>query len=303
MVFDLQVNGFAGVDFNSDDLTAESLHHACTEIRRHGADRILATVITDAVPAMETRLRRLAHLRAADPLARETIAGIHVEGPFLNETPGYIGAHPPEHARPATPDDAARLLEAADGLIRLVTLAPERDPGMATIRFLAERHVTVSAGHCDPSLDQLTAACDAGLAMFTHVGNGCPGTLPRHDNIIHRALHLADRLWLCFIADGAHIPFFVLAHYLRLAGPARAIAVTDAISAAALGPGRHRLGRWDLDIGDDLIAWGPNRAHLVGSTVTMTRTIANLRAIGLSDHDIRLMVELNPATAVPPSAA
>ena len=298
MTLDLQVNGFAGVDFNSDDLTADGLHHACVESRRHGTTQFLATVITASVPAMVRRIERIVELRELDELARDCIAGVHVEGPFLNETPGYIGAHPANEARPADVESAKRLLGAGRGLVALVTLAPERDPDFAVTQFLVERGVVVSAGHCDPTVDQLRGAIDAGLTMFTHLGNGCPMQLPRHDNVIQRALSLADRLWICFIVDGAHVPLFALANYFKAAGLDRCIAVTDAISAAGLGPGRHKFGPWDLDIGDDLIAWGPNRAHLVGSTATMNRITENLRALGLAETDVDRLTVTNPRRAL-----
>ena len=89
---------------------------------------------------------------------REMIWGIHIEGPFLNEQPGFIGAHPVDHARPADVDTMKRLLDAAGGLTRLVTLAPERDAGARVTALLAKQGVRVSAGHCDSSLDELTAA-------------------------------------------------------------------------------------------------------------------------------------------------
>ena len=99
-----------------------------------------------------------------------------------------------------------RLLDQAGGLARLVTLAPERDPDMKVIRHLVRQNVLVSAGHCNPSLDELRAAIDVGLSMFTHLGNGCPPLLERNDNIIQRVLSLRERLTICFIADGVHIP-------------------------------------------------------------------------------------------------
>lgn len=295
---DLQVNGFAGVDFNRDDLTAESLRHACLAARAAGADRILATVITDSPEAMCRRLNRLAELREGDEEVREIMAGLHIEGPFLNPAPGYIGAHPVEHARPADGEMARRLTDAGRGLVKLVTLAPECDPGLAVTRWLAGQGIVVSAGHCDPSMDQLRAAADAGLSMFTHVGNGCPQMLHRHDNIIQRALSLADRLWLCFVVDGTHVPPLALANYWRCCGLERVIAVTDAISAAGLGPGRYTLGNHTLDIGGDLIAWAPDKSHFVGSTATVDRIRSIASGIGLSPEDIRRITAVNPAKAM-----
>ncbi len=297
--FDLQVNGYAGTDFNRDGLTAEQLHHACQCLVEDGCDSILATFITDEIPKLERRMRTLAELREKDPLAQRVITGIHIEGPFINPIKGYVGAHPPHAVKPANVEDAKKLLDAAGGLARLVTLAPEHDEGCKTTTWLASQGVVVSAGHCDPSLDQLRAACDAGLSMFTHVGNGCPIQMHRHDNIIQRVLSLHDRLWLCFIPDGVHVPFFVLKNWLRSTGLDRVVFVTDAISAARLGPGRYTLAGWDILIGEDLVARSPDGSHFVGSTVTVPRIKANaLHELGMTEAEVGRVLDENPRRAM-----
>ena len=297
--FDLQVNGYGGVDFNADDLPAERLHHACEKLADDGVTGILATIITDSPDAMCRRLGRIRELRESDLLAKQLIVGIHVEGPFLNETPGFRGAHPADAIRPADADLMNRLLESAGGLTRIVTLAPERDPGFRVTRMLRGNGVTVSAGHTDASLDELRGAIDAGLSMFTHLGNGCPMSLHRHDNIIQRVLSLADQLWITFIADGVHVPFFALRNYLRMAGLDRCIVVTDAISAAGLGPGRYTLGRWDLLIGEDRVARSPDGSHFIGSAGTMPLSVQNLiTGVGLSKVEALRLTRDNPRSVV-----
>ena len=296
--FDLQVNGYGGVDFNSDGLTAEQLHVACERLQAGLVNGILATIITERLDVMCRRLATLAALRARDPLARRLIAGVHIEGPFINETEGYRGAHPRDAVRPAEVDAMQRLLDAADGLTRVVTLAPERDPGFEVTRRLVAQGIVASAGHTNATEPELRAAIDAGLSMFTHLGNGCPMQMHRHDNIVQRVLSLADRLWLTFIADGVHVPLVALANYLRLAGPDRCIVVTDAIAAAGLGPGRYTLGRWDLVIEDDMVARSPDRSHLVGSAMTMSQSARNLReGLRLSPAQVRRMTCDNPRQA------
>jgi N-acetylglucosamine-6-phosphate deacetylase len=297
--FDLQVNGYGGIDFNSDGVTADQLHLVCERLIADGIDGILATIITADVEAMVRRLSNLQILRGRDDLAGRVIAGIHIEGPFLNENPGYRGAHPAHAIRPADRDLMARLLDAAGGLARLVTLAPERDESLAVTRFLVENGIRVSAGHSDASLDELRRAIDAGLGMFTHVGNGCPMLLPRHDNIIQRALSLSESLWLTFIADGVHVPWPALRNYFRAAGIERCIVVTDAIAAAGLGPGRYTLGHWDLLIGDDMVARAPDGSHLVGSAGTMPRSHRNLvEHLHLSEDQAELLTTRNPRAAM-----
>ncbi|MCC6679938.1 MAG: N-acetylglucosamine-6-phosphate deacetylase [Phycisphaeraceae bacterium] len=295
---DLQVNGYRGVDFNQDDLSAESLHSACAALDADGVESILATIITDRLPLMCQRLNRLARILESHVSCARIIRGLHIEGPFLSRKTGFSGAHPIDAIRPPNVDDMKRLLEAAGGLTRVVTLAPECDEGLRVTRYLVRQGVVVSAGHCDPTLEQLTAAIDEGLTMFTHLGNGCPGTLKRHDNVIQRALALGDRLWLCMIADGVHIPFFVLSNYLKLAGD-RAILTTDAMAAAGCSPGTHRLGRWSVEVGPDLAVWAPGRSHLLGSAVTMRRMEQNIRAhLGCTDDQVRMLTRTNPLAAV-----
>lgn len=296
--FDLQVNGYAGVDFNSDDLTGEALHHACTALKAAGVIGFLPTIITEHLHVMVGRLETLVRLREADPLVRALIRGVHIEGPFLSPVDGYRGAHPLDAIRPANREEMQLLLDAAQGLTRLVTLAPECDEGFNVSQFLAAQNIRVAAGHTDASRDQLRGALDNGLSLFTHLGNGCPMLLPRHDNIVQRALS-TEGLNFTFIADGAHIPFFALKNYLHVAGLERCCLVTDAIAPASLGPGHYTLGRWELQIGDDMVAWAPDGSHLVGAAITMPQSAQNLRdEIGLSEAEIKQLTWDNPRTFV-----
>lgn len=295
---DLQVNGYAGTDFCSPDLDAEGLHRACEALEEDGVDAFLATLITDTIDNLCAKLTGLVKLREQDPLAKRLIAGFHVEGPFLNPEVGWIGAHPTEAVIQGNAEDAQRLLEAAEGLLRIVTLAPECDPHMRTTRHLSGQGVVVSAGHCNPSMDQLREAIDAGLTMFTHLGNGCPVTLPRHDHIINRVLHYAEELWIGFIPDGAHVNFFALDHYLKLAGD-RAFVVTDAIAAARMGPGRHRLSGMEVEVDSAGVARRPGSPYLAGSTVTMPQIRQHLRdSLGRSSKEIDQLTSIRPRAAI-----
>lgn len=299
--FDIQVNGYAGVDFNADDLCAEAMHRACERLLRDGVTGALATIITEQPERMLARIGRIAQLRAADPLVTSVIAGIHVEGPFISPLDGFRGAHPLDAVCQASVDLAGQLVDAGEGLVKLFTLAPEQDAGGWVSKYLGERGVLVSAGHTDASLDQLKACIDNGLALFTHLGNGCPALLPRHDNIIQRALSLREHLWLCFIADNVHVPFMTLRNLFDLIGieTGKLLVTTDAMSAAGLGAGLHRLGRWEVLVGEDLAARSADGSHLVGSAISMPESCARLRgAMGLSEAQIRRLTCENPRRAL-----
>lgn len=296
--FDLQVNGYGGVDFNQDDLTLAQLRTASEALQRDGVDGILATIITEQLPLMQRRIRRLIELREQDSLCRQLIWGLHIEGPFISPRDGYRGAHPLDAVRPAELDSMKLLLDAGQGLVRYVTLAPEHDAGYDVTRYLANQGIAIAAGHSDASHNELRGAIDAGLTLYTHLGNGCPMQMGRHDNIVQRVLSLRDKLWITFIADGAHIPWFALRNYLDLAGE-RAIIVTDAIAPAGLGPGRYSLGRWDLQIGEDLVARSPDGSHLVGSALSMPGVIERLtRELSLTSQKIEQLIAVNPRRAL-----
>lgn len=283
---DIQVNGYAGVDFNDDALTADALHRACQAMRSDGVVSFLPTVITDTLPAMQRRLQQLVKRTQEDALASQMVAGFHIEGPFLNPQPGYIGAHPTESTQLASVDVAKRLLDAADGRVRIFTLAPERDPHAATTRFLADQQILVSAGHTDASLDDLRRGIDAGLSMFTHLGNGCPVTLHRHDNIIQRALAVADQLHIGLIADGHHIPLFALQNYLRQIPASNVLLTTDAIAAAGLGPGKYPLAGRMVRVAENDAPRFDDSGQLAGSAATMPSMVQNLQSMGVDEQTI-----------------
>ena len=296
---DLQLNGFRGLDFAATDLDPRALAAACAAFRAAGGGQFLATLITDSLAALEEKSARLALCIDSDPQVKETVAGIHIEGPFIREERGFVGAHPPEHTRDASPSLMERILAAGQGHVRMVTLAPERDPGLRTIALLASRGILVAAGHCDPSLGLLHEACAAGLQAFTHLGNGCPHLLPRHDNIIHRVLASEALRWVTLIADGVHLPPFLLGIILKVLGPDRAIVVSDATAAAGMGPGTFRLGAQGVVVGEDGAAWSEDHTHLVGSTATIQRLKGVLaEAVGLDDAMMHRLLAVNPRRAL-----
>jgi N-acetylglucosamine-6-phosphate deacetylase len=292
---DLQVNGYGGVDFNSDDFTREDIARVSERLRRDGVAKMMPTIITASLTLMVKRINRLVEMLECEPAFASLVHGIHVEGPFISDEPGYIGAHPRADAMPAAMNVAASLLDAGQGHIKLLTLAPERDHEHRVTQWLTEQGVVVAGGHSNASLETLKRAIDAGMRLFTHLGNGCPPALPRHDNIIQRVLSLRDQLHISFIADGHHIPPFALKNYLSMMPSDKVIIVTDAISAAGLGPGRYRLGDQTVEVDASGAAWSADRTHFAGSAATMPGMVEVLRAIGIDNHQILKWTTQNPA--------
>ena len=277
--FDPQINGFAGVDFQRHDLSRDELEGAARALRKAGCTHFLFTLITDASDALTDKLRRLRELRDGSAVLADAILGVHLEGPFISDTPGIIGAHPGRCTCDPDREAFQRWQEASGGLVHMITRAPERAGAMEFIRRAAASGVWVALGHTDADLPCLMAAADAGARMLTHLGNGCPGTLPRHDNIIARGLAVPD-LVASIIPDGIHIPPPALAHLARALGPARLVCTTDAVSAAAAPPGRYTLGELEAVVGDDRVVRNPSGVGLAGSALTPLEGFHTMLRIG-----------------------
>jgi N-acetylglucosamine-6-phosphate deacetylase len=274
---DLQINGCWGIDFNSSELSEHNWHLACKRLHDSGTSEFLPTIITDSVDAMVAKIRRLADYCEQRREGHSVATGIHIEGPFISPVTGYIGAHPPSHAIPASIDVAKRLVEAGRGWVRMVTLAPEMDAEARVVRFLVDQGILVAAGHTNATIEQLQRSIDAGLGCFTHLGNGCPAEMPRHDNIIHRVMRFRERLTVTLIADGHHLPGWLLQIFIEWFGVDRSIIVSDAISAAGLPSGYHTLGNRRVWVGDDGVPRSEDRSHFVGSGALLDKMLPLLR--------------------------
>lgn len=266
-LFDFQINGFGGIDFQAESLSQAELEHAVTVMRRHGLGGIFATLITDEIDAHCRRLQNFERLRAASPDIARMIVGYHIEGPWLSPEPGYRGAHPAGPMRAPSMAEFDRLQTAANGRIKLITVAPEWPGSAACIAGMTRAGVNISLGHTNASSEQIDAAIRAGARFVTHLGNGCPLEMHRHDNIVQRLL-ARDELIACFIPDGVHLPPFVLRNFVRAKPAGRVLFTTDAMSGAGAGPGRYRIGRLEIDVGTDGIARQPGGSGFAGSTLT-----------------------------------
>src|SRR5207244_4307325 len=171
----------------------------------------------------------------------------HREGPDLSPEDGPRGAHPRQHIRPPDWDEFRRLQDAAGGLIRLVTLAPEHDGALPFIEKLVAAGVVVSLGHTAASGACIRAAAKAGARLSTHLGNGAHAILPRHPNYIWEQL-AADELWASIICDGHHLPPSVARCIVRVKTPARTILTSDAGSLAGLAPGHYHEWGQELEV-------------------------------------------------------
>jgi N-acetylglucosamine-6-phosphate deacetylase len=277
--FDPQVNGYAGADFQDPNLTRDALEHAVRALQQVGCAHLLATLVTAAPAALTEQFRLLASLIDQSALLRSAILGFHLEGPFISADQFYAGAHPA--AFTCDPDWRlfTRWQKASGNRIRLVTVAPEREGSVDFIRRAAHSGVWVSLGHTNATSGQLQAAVAAGARLFTHLGNGCPGMMPRHDNIIQRGVALHS-LFASVIPDGIHIPPPALGNLLRALGPGRIVFTTDVMAAGGMPPGRFRLGGIEVMVGTDGAVRNPSGHGLAGSSLNPLQGFYNAIRFG-----------------------
>jgi N-acetylglucosamine-6-phosphate deacetylase len=290
-LFDLQVNGFAGVDFNRPGVAAGDLDHAAEAMRATGVTRFLPTLITAPLESFSACARTLARWK------HPSMVGIHAEGPYISPTEAR-GAHPPAHIIPASVDDFRRRQEAAEGRIVLVTVAPEVLGGLELIEHLVDEGVKVAIGHSNADPAQVRDAVRAGATLSTHLGNGCAPGLPRHPNLIWEQL-AADELTACFIVDGHHLPAATLKSMVRAKTPARTALVTDATAGAAAPPGRYGIGELQIERGVDGRVVLPGTPKLAGSALTLDAAVARaVRETGLPIQDVLPMASTIPAASM-----
>ncbi len=259
---DLQVNGFAGVDYNAPGVSPEQIAASFEAMQRTGVGLCLPTIITSTTAHFATCARAV--LATGHPI----VAGLHMEGPYISPVDGFRGAHPCACVAEASVDDFRRRQEAADGQIRLLTLAPEVPGAIAVIEDAVASGVRVAIGHTNASTREIADAVSAGATMSTHLGNGCPAVLPRHPNVIWDQL-ATDALHASLIVDGHHLPPATVRTMVRAKSPARCILVTDAMMAAGAAPGRYQLGDLEVVSEPSGRVSAPGSATLAGSSLTI----------------------------------
>jgi N-acetylglucosamine-6-phosphate deacetylase len=298
---DLQVNGFAGVDYNSASSSHEQIAESVHAMFACGVTRFFPTVITGSPDNMSVALHHLANARES-VTEGPAMEAFHLEGPYISPEDGPRGAHPARWVRPPDIEEFHRLQDAARGNIRLVTLSPEWPEAPRFIEKIVEQGVVASIGHTRASAAQIADAVNSGATLSTHLGNGADAVLPRHPNYLWDQL-AEDRLAASFIVDGFHLPPSFLNVALRAKGLERSLLVTDAVAPAGCSPGPYHLGEVDVELHPDgsvrLAGGGSSGAgatRLAGSALMMHRAISNvMKTAGLSLRDAVSLATRNPA--------
>jgi N-acetylglucosamine-6-phosphate deacetylase len=293
---DLQINGFAGVDYNSPEAPHDEIARSLKVMFSTGVTRCFPTVITGSPENMLGALRNLAAARESleDGLAMEAF---HVEGPHISPEDGPRGAHPQRWVRPPDLNEYKRWQEAAEGNVRLVTISPEWPEAAHYIDALTRDGVVISIGHTKATAEQIQDAVSAGATLSTHIGNGAHAVMSRHPNYIWEQL-AEDRLNATMIVDGIHLGKAFLKVALRAKGIERSVLITDAVMPAMCAPGRYLLGEVEVELHADESVRMVGGTRLAGSSLRMDRGVENLMKLaGLTLAEAITMATTNAARA------
>lgn len=272
---DIQINGALGYSFNSIKLSLDQIATIVALVQSHGIGRFLPTLITGSYHQIYYGLTQLELARAGSIKLQRTLVGYHLEGPYISDEDGPRGAHPKEYLRDPDWSEFQRWQAAANGNIRLVTLAPERPKALAFIEKLTEAGVVAAIGHTAATPQQIRDAVRAGARLSTHLGNGSHSVLPRHENYFWEQL-AHDGLFASIISDGHHLPPAILKSIIRGKTLDRLIVTCDASGLAGLPPGTYQEWNSTLEVlptGKIIVAGTP---FLAGSAQFTDQCLSHL---------------------------
>jgi N-acetylglucosamine-6-phosphate deacetylase len=282
---DMHVHGGGGASYTEPRDIAEAAGFHL----RHGTTTTLASLVTAAPAELFAAVRAL-----AEATREGTVAGIHLEGPWLSRA--RCGAHDPERMRDPDPAEIDAVLAAGGDAIRMVTLAPERPGSAGAIRRFRDAGVVVAVGHTDATYQQTQHAVALGATVGTHLFNAMP-RLDHRDPGPVLALLADPRVTVELIADGVHVHPAVLQAVIQAAGPDRVTVVTDAIAAAGCDDGEFRLGPVPIDVVSG-VARVRGTSTIAGSTATMDRLFRMVAGLG-DDGDAALAAAVRMTSATP----
>ncbi|PRH76212.1 N-acetylglucosamine-6-phosphate deacetylase [Streptomyces solincola] len=282
---DLHNHGGGGASFTSG--TLEEVLRGVHTHRLHGTTTLVASTVTGELDFLAHRAGELAELAEQGDLA-----GVHFEGPFIS--PCRKGAHSEQLLRYPDPAEVRKLVDAARGHARMVTLATELPGGLDSVRMLAELGVIAAVGHTDATYEQTREAIDAGATVATHLFNAMPALGHRAPGPI-AALLEDERVTVELINDGVHLHPAALELAFHRAGADRVAFITDAMDAAGFGDGRYRLGPLEVEVRDG-VARLAEGGSIAGSTLTLDTAFRRAVTVdGLPVESVVRAVSANPA--------
>lgn len=296
-LIDNQVNGFAGVSFcfAGGILTKEGIVKATRELWKEGVTSYLPTLTTNS---QEVFIRNFALLAGAkdDPAIHGSIAGYHLEGPYISPENGYRGAHPLKFVRKPHWEEFMELYEASGKGILTVTIAPEVEGSMEFIRKCTALGITIALGHHNADRSIVDKAVLEGAKIATHLGNGCANTINRHNNPFWSQL-ANNQLMASIICDGFHLPDELISVFYKVKGAEKTIITSDVTSFASLTPGNYLNEDGEtIELTEEGKLHLPAQKSLYGSASPISRGVSRIIGVtGCSLGEAIQMASTNPA--------
>jgi N-acetylglucosamine-6-phosphate deacetylase len=295
---DVHIHGAGGHDVM--EATPAALDCITSTVARYGTTSILATTVTASVDETCRSLEGIAqYIRAHEKFEQDSagpvaeILGIHLEGPFISKS--RRGVHPPDSiARPSV-QILDKFRAAADGLIRMVTVAPEIPGALDLIQAAVSNGIVAAIGHTDANYDQTQAAIQAGARHTVHFYNAMRPFSHRDPGIIGAVLTEPD-VTAEVIADGIHVAGPAIQVLLGTKGFDTVLLASDATAATGMPDGNFRLGNFEVVVKDGVCRNAEGK--LAGSTLTLDRALRYIVALGVPLADAVRMATILPARRV-----
>ncbi len=288
---DVHTHGAYGFDTN--DAEPEGLRDWMKRIPEEGVTAILPTTVTQMPDVLTAALKNVAAV-VSEGYEGAEILGVHFEGPYLDME--YKGAQPPEAIAKATVEQFKMYQEAAQGLIKYITMAPEHDENFALTRYCRETGVVVSMGHSSATYEQAMLGIANGATSMTHVYNGMTPYHHRKPGLVGTALRVRD-IYGEIICDGCHSHLAALNNFFQAKGRDYSIMISDSLRAKHCPPGgNYQLGGHDIEIGEDGLARLKGTDTIAGSTLNMNKGLKILVEQAMVPFDAALnSCSINPA--------
>ena len=288
-LIDIQINGYLSVSFSLEgaektaasggELTVADVKKVTEGLWKEGVTSYFPTLTTNSQKLL---LKNFAVIASAmkDPSLRGSIAGFHLEGPYISDVDGYRGAHPKEHVRKPDWKEFLELYKASGEKILLVTIAPEVSGAFEFIRKCREKGIVVSLGHHNGSAENIKEAIDNGAGMATHLANGCASLINRHKNPIWPQL-ADDRLVASIICDGFHLPSEIIQVFYKVKGADNIIMTSDITSYAGLPPGEYKIksGETIVKTPDGNLRFSGQGGGLYGSATPLSKGVGHIMKV------------------------
>lgn len=273
-LIDNQVNGYAGVDFSGEVLTVQDIVKATSGLWQTGVTTYLPTLVTNTPENLIRNFRVL-----ADSLSEETVQqsvpGFHLEGPWLSRLDGFRGCHREDQLTLPDLAEMTAYQEAAGGKIVQLTIAPELQGASEMISYCKSKGIVTAMGHSNAGSMAIRSACEKGMTLSTHLGNGCANMIHRHNNPIWPQLAI-DQLIPTVIADGYHLTPDELKVFLKVKGAERLILTSDITYLAGMPAGRYNFAGAAVILTEDGMLKSADQDVLAGASLPLIKGVENM---------------------------